>query len=77
MIVYFERSGIHHHDGQGDSFLLTVGNPGGHFRTGRHLTFNGHNVNDAFVSVINAMGVDTDTFGDPNLVKGPLPGLAA
>jgi hypothetical protein len=77
LIVYFERSGIHHHDGQSDSFLLTVGSVGGYLQTGRHLTFDGHNVNDAFVSIINTMGVDTDTFGDPNLATGPLPGLAA
>lgn len=77
LLVYFERSGINHHEGQHDSFIMTIGSLGGHLRTGRHLNFKGHNVNDAFISISNAMGVDTDTFGDPKLVKGPLPGLTA
>ena len=77
LIVYFERSGIHHHNGQSDSFLMTIGDMGGYFNTGRHLTFDGHYVNDGFISIANAMGIDTNTYGDPNLASGPLPGLTA
>lgn len=77
LIVYFERSGIHHHNGQGDSFLMTIGRAGGYLNTGRHLTFKGRRINDGFISIANAMGVNTNTFGDPKLARGPLPGLTA
>lgn len=85
LIVYTERCGMKHHDGQGDSFLLTIGSAGGYFKTGSYHNFNdlsrsGYNratrpFNDAFISIANGMGVNTNSFGDGS--KGPLPGLTA
>jgi hypothetical protein len=51
----------------------------GHFRGGRHVRFERgqHAVSDALVSILNALGIDSDTFGDPTVCRGPLPGLTA
>jgi hypothetical protein len=44
---------------------------------GRHLDFGGAAHNHLLVSICRAMGLDNDTFGDPALGAGPLPGLLA
>jgi len=91
LIVYTERCGMRHHYGQRDSFLLTIGSAGGYFRTGTYHNFNNlsktssdpkvkynratRNLNDGFISIANAMGVSTNSFGERS--SGPLPGLKA
>jgi hypothetical protein len=55
---------------------VLAGSAGGYFATGRYLTQNqetGHN--ELMVSLLNAMGVETEEFGNPEFGKGPLPGL--
>lgn len=55
-----------------------AGTAGGYFKPGRHVVQArevGHQ--NMLVSVLNAMGVDTMTFGDPNYCTGPLTGLTA
>ncbi len=54
-------------------FLLAGG--GWAFRTGRFLTFDHQSHNNLLVSVLNAMGIQDSSFGDPALCTGPLPGL--
>jgi hypothetical protein len=57
---------------------VIAGTAGGYFKTGRYVVQPsevGHQ--NMLVSVLNAMGVDTDTFGDPNYCTGPLTGLTA
>jgi hypothetical protein len=55
---------------------LMIGSAGGYFNTGRYVQQNGDTGHgQLFVSVLNAMGVDTDTFGNPAFGKGPLTGL--
>ena len=48
---------------------------GGGLKPGRFLQFDGKWHNDLLVSIQNLMGVESSTFGDPNFVTGPLPGL--
>jgi hypothetical protein len=43
---------------------------------GRYLDFGGAAHNHLLVSLCHAMGLDNDSFGDPALGTGPLPGLA-
>jgi len=55
---------------------VLAGSAGGYFKTGRYLVQNsqtGHN--KLLISVLNAMGVDTDVFGNVEYGKGPLSGL--
>jgi hypothetical protein len=55
--------------------FLLAGRCGGAFRTGRFLTMPDRQHNDLLVSLMNAMGVPGDTFGDPEYCAGPLPNL--
>jgi hypothetical protein len=64
------------HSWQNMPFFL-VGSAGGHFKTGRYLTFENKYHNDLLVSVLNAMGVEETSFGRAELCKGPLAGLTA
>jgi hypothetical protein len=61
----------HTHDNM--PFLLAGG--GWAFRTGRYLTYDKNSHADLLVSILNAMGVEESTFGDPNYCTGPLAGL--
>lgn len=45
------------------------------FQGGRYLQFDRAPHNDLFVSLAQAMGVQTDSFGNPDVCTGPLPGL--
>jgi hypothetical protein len=52
-----------------------VAGGGGKWRTGRYLTFDDDPHNNFLVSLCQAMGVETDTFGNPEYCTGTLPGL--
>lgn len=56
--------------------LVLAGGAGGAIQTGRFLPFDG-NVphNNLHVSLLNAYGAQTGTFGNPNYCTGPLTGL--
>lgn len=64
---------------------LLFGQAGGALRTGRYLSFpvtgepqatsGGVHHNRLFVSILNALGIPDQTFGDPRAQQGPLPGL--
>ena len=62
------------HTHQNMPFLL-AGSAGGHFRTGRYVTFEDRAHNDLLTSLCQAMGLSGDTFGDPAYCDGALPGL--
>jgi len=64
---------------------IVAGSAGGYFRTGRYIQLPrtrpsyysgsgdvGRPHNDLFVSIANAMGVDVDTFGNPDICTGPI-----
>ncbi|MDC0667076.1 DUF1552 domain-containing protein [Nannocystis radixulma] len=62
------------HDKNDMPFLL-FGRAGGAFKPGRYLQYGGVPHNQLLVAVMNAMGVPGDSFGEPSLNAGPLPGL--
>ena len=55
--------------------FMIAGGAGGRLKTGRHLAFHSRTHTDLLVSVLNLMGIDATTFGDPRFCNGPLPGL--
>jgi hypothetical protein len=58
--------------------IILCGDAGGYLKSGRFLQVDGQPHNDVLVTVANAMGVDTATFGDPTLCQGgPLASLRA
>jgi hypothetical protein len=57
---------------------VLAGSAGGALKTGRYLKFpDGTPHNQLHVSLCNAFGIDTNTFGNPNFGTGPLAGLSA
>jgi hypothetical protein len=54
---------------------LLAGGAGGYFKTGRFLQFNGDSHSNLLVSIANAMGIQTNSFGDPAYCTGPMAGL--
>ena len=68
------RGNTHSHS---DMNFVLAGGGGGAWATGRYLNFEGkvpHN--NLLVSLLNAMGVATNTFGDPEFCTGPLAELS-
>ncbi|QDG53155.1 DUF1552 domain-containing protein [Persicimonas caeni] len=55
---------------------VIAGSGGGQWQTGRYLTFDDDPHNNFLVSLCRAMGVQADTFGNPQYCTGALPGLA-
>jgi hypothetical protein len=54
-------------------FLMVGG--GWHFRTGRYIQYQSASHNDLLVSVLNALGVATQSFGQADICHGPLANL--
>jgi hypothetical protein len=70
-----EQSRGNNHD-RGDLPYVLAGSAGGHFNTGRYVNFGGQTGhNRMLVTLLNAMDIDADEFGDPQFGKGPLSGL--
>jgi hypothetical protein len=61
------------HSHENMPFLMMGG--GFYFRTGRYLKYESASHHDLMVSILNAFGVETTTFGQPDLCHGPLPNL--
>ncbi len=55
--------------------FVMAGNLGGHFRTGRYLAYDHQPHNNLLVSLQNAFGIESQTFGDPAFCTGALAGL--
>lgn len=66
------RGNTHSHDA--NPFVL-AGSAGGAIQTGQHLEFSGDSHNRLLVSLLNAMGDNSDSFGPTEFNNGPLPGL--
>jgi hypothetical protein len=70
-----EQAKGNNHDRRNMPYLL-AGSAGKHFKTGRYLTFGSETPhNKLLVSLLHAMGIDENQFGDPKYDKGPLSGL--
>jgi hypothetical protein len=79
IVLWCSQIGEHGHDLKQLPWVLGGGSAAG-FRTGRYLRFDRANDrgmphNNLFVSIAQAMGVQTDTFGNPDVCTGPLAGL--
>lgn len=55
--------------------FVIAGNACGRWETGRYLSFDGDSHSKLLVSLCHAMGLDNDTFGNPEFSSGPLAGL--
>lgn len=62
------------HDKRDIPYVL-AGKAGGALRTGRYLRYGSEPHGDLFVSILQALGIDESSFGDPDYCNGPLPGL--
>lgn len=70
-----EQAKGNNHDRRRMPYLL-AGSAGNYFRTGRYVSpVPGAGHNRLLVSLMNAMEVEGDTFGNPEFGTGPLPGL--
>lgn len=87
IVVYCGQIAYGSHD-LGRLPWLIAGSGGGHFKTGRYLKYGdpgtaaasgsrGVPHNNLLVSLANAMGVETNTFGNPDVCTGPLDKLRA
>jgi len=77
LVTWLDQGGGKHHGGASKHPVITIGDPLGRLQPGRLMQFDpgAHKINDAFVTILRALGIETDTFGDPNACQGPLPGL--
>jgi hypothetical protein len=55
--------------------VLLLGNLAGRIRSGRVLRYGSRHYNDILVSIQNAFGIESEVFGAPDFVNGPLPGF--
>ena len=68
-------AGIEHCHHSGGADRVVPGGAGGALQTGRYLQYDDVPHNNLHVSLLNMMGVDTQTFGNPAYCTGPLAGL--
>jgi hypothetical protein len=68
------RGNWHNHDNQP---IVLAGGENLGLNTGQLAQYDRGTPNDLYVNILNAFGVETDTFGDPNFVSGPLDGILA
>jgi hypothetical protein len=56
--------------------FVLAGSAGGHFRTGRYISQASETAhNKLLVSLMNAMGIEGDTFGNPDYGTGSIADL--
>lgn len=72
-----------HEQTEGNSHQITdmpwvlAGSCGGYFKTGQNIQYSGKTNNDLMITLAQAMGLPTTTFGAAKYVTGPLAGLKA
>ncbi len=74
-VVWVNELGKGNSHTRNDMPFIIGGSCGGYFNTGRYLNYSDDPHNNLLVSLANAMGVQTNTFGNPNYCTGPLSGL--
>lgn len=75
VVVWVNELGKGNSHTRNDVPYILGGSCGGYFRTGRYLQYDQDPHNNFLVSLCNAMGVQTNTFGNPAYCTGPLPNL--
>jgi len=76
LVLFVSENATGQHETLNMPFLL-AGNVGGYFDTGRYLDYGGVSHNDLLVSIQNAFGIASTSFGSEEHCTGPLPGLKA
>jgi len=87
LLVINDGGGVHH-DGTQYMPLFMLGSGGGYLKKGMFVELPAPEIgykrwggttctSEVFVTVANALGVDTSTFGDPSICKGPVAVLRA
>ncbi|WP_232293505.1 DUF1552 domain-containing protein [Stigmatella aurantiaca] len=74
-VLWGNELGVGNSHTRRDVPFVLAGSCGGYFRTGRYLKYTNAWHNSLYVSILNAMGVQTNTFGNPAYCKGALPNL--
>lgn len=69
VLVASEMWGEHSHE---ELIALVAGKAGGKIRTGRTIDAQGRAHNDLLLSLVNAVGLNVTSVGDPKYVTGPL-----
>ncbi len=77
IIVHLNTLGQGNNHSFSDIPVLTVGSGGGGLDVGRAVQLNDRTLNDFYITLAQALGVDMTTFGDPEHVQGPLGTLLA
>jgi hypothetical protein len=81
LVTWIDQGGGRHHGGHTKHPVITLGNPSGTFgNLGKYTTFadpddepeSKPTMNEVFVPLLQALGLDVDTFGDPDACKNPL-----
>ncbi len=72
IIVWCNELGKGNSHTRNDVPYILAGSCGDYFKTGRYLRYNADPHNNLLVSLANAMGVETNTFGNPAYCSGPL-----
>lgn len=71
-VVWVNELGKGNSHTRNDMPFIIAGSCGGYFNTGRYLNYSDDPHNNLLVSLANAMGVQTNTFGNPDYCSGPL-----
>lgn len=74
-VIWVNELGKGNSHTRNDMPFIIGGSCGGYFNTGRYLNYSDDPHNNLLVSLANAMGVQTNTFGNPDYCSGPLAGL--
>ncbi len=76
LILWVNELGKGNTHSRKDAPYVLAGSAGGALATGRYLRFEGDRPhNELLVSLLQAMGLPDETFGNPDWCSGPLPGL--
>jgi hypothetical protein len=71
VVLWGSECGHGNHDMNDLRFVL-AGSCGGYFRTGRRITFTNRAHADLLVTILQAMGIDEDDFGQPGRTTGAI-----
>jgi len=64
VFVWLNSAGAKHHNGGNDHPIVTIGDAGGALATGQYLEIGKRPIQDAFLTISQALGVGSDSFGD-------------
>lgn len=76
VVVWGNELGRGNNHTRKDIPFVLAGRAGGALKSGRYLKYDQDPHNNLHVSLLNMMGIDTNTFGNPAYCTGPLSGLA-